>query len=192
MNFKFFGVCVEISYIFACTLVLFIANDKTGVFLPFLISVIIHELAHILLLLIFGCKLKRVKLLFGTVGLEYEENIKDSEKLFSLAAGPFSNLLAAVAFFSLGFKTLFVINLVLAIYNLFPIKGLDGGDILEILLSRFATLKTIKIIQFTSSLLILIPILFLAVLNAKVLFTNYSLILFSLYLILQFVFKKLG
>lgn len=192
MSFKLFGVLFEISYIFACALVLFIAYDKTGIIIPLFVSILIHEFAHYIFLKLFKCKVKKVKLLVGTLGIEYSENLKDSEKLISLAAGPFANII--VSLIALNFKNelYFSVNLILAFFNLLPIKGLDGGDILEIFLKRFLPKKTIEIIELIIAILFFIILLFAFLKYGKNLFSNYSLVLFLIYLILPFVLKKLG
>ena len=192
MSFKLFGVLFEVSYIFACGVVLFIAYDKSGMFIPLLISVIIHELSHILFLRLFCCKIKSVKLIVGTVGIEYYENLKDSEKLISLFAGPFTNLLCAIIFYNLKLDLYFSVNLILSLLNFLPIKGLDGGDILEIILKRFIPKKIIEIIQFSFSVIFFITIFFAFIKYGKDLISNCSIILFIIYLILPFILKKLG
>ena len=75
MSFKLFGIKVEISFILGCIIALYIAGDRTGVILPALVSIICHELAHILVLKAFKCRVKKVKLLIGTVGIEYDREI---------------------------------------------------------------------------------------------------------------------
>lgn len=192
MSFRVLGVRFEVSYIFACAFSLFIANDRSGVLIPLIISILLHESAHALCLYIFKCKIKSVKLLIGTLRIEYEENIKDFEKIISLIAGPFMNIILAILTYYLKNELYFAINIVLALYNLLPIKGLDGGAIFELFLLNFLPYKTVsKIILFTS-LVVLSILIFLFILLLEDISFNYSTILFVLYLILPFILKKLG
>ncbi len=192
MSFTLFGVKFEISYIFACAVTLFIASDRSGIVIPTLISVILHEIGHTFCLYLFKCKIKSVKLLVGTVRIEYEENLKDFEKIISLFFGPFVNAIVAVVGLLLNNEILCAINLVLSLYNLLPIKGLDGGSIFEIIILKFLPHKLVKIVILVTSFSICLLLICFFLLNLKNLTFNYSAILFVIYLFLPLILKKLG
>ena len=134
MTFKVWGVNFEISYLFACSVLLCIACDKTNSFIPMLLSITCHEAAHVIVLNIFSCEIKKVKLAAGTIGIEFNKQVDGLKHMIALLAGPAANILLALIGCIINNDIWFMINLVLAIYNLLPIRGLDGCDILELIM----------------------------------------------------------
>lgn len=191
MIFYFWGVRIEVSYILFCVLTLFIATDKTGLYCPMVLSALVHEVFHIIFLMFFRCRIIGIKLVIGTVGIEYEENLNTTERIIALIAGPFANLLLAMISYILNNKELCAINIILALYNLLPIRGVDGGSVIECLIARFFGDRCANIIL--NILTIFVSLAFL-VLFGYMLATkspNYSILLFSIYLITPLIAKKL-
>lgn len=98
-----------------------------------------HELAHLGAMCLFGCRPRCLR--FGLTGgcLQGSGFPSFRAEAASLAAGPFCSLLLAAAFF--GGKTdaarLFsAVNLVLGLFNLLPVQGLDGGRLLLLFLQK--------------------------------------------------------
>lgn len=190
MKLRFFGVKIEISYIFICALTLFIGADRSGLFIPILISVTLHEIAHITVLLFFGCRIRAINLAVGTLGIAYDDALTKSQKILSLFAGPLANLLLAGIFILLKNTELWAINLILAIYNLLPVSNLDGGEIIRTFLEGIKSNTVIsKILNISSAVLALsVVTLFIALFVRGM--ENYSILLFAIYLILPLLFKK--
>lgn len=105
-------------------------------FLLFVLACAAHELGHLLCLRVFSAPVKLIRLTaFGAeihaplLCLSYQQ------ELLTALAGPASNLL--LAFLAAGCREGYLfagMNLLLALMNLLPISGLDGGRVLEILL----------------------------------------------------------
>lgn len=190
MYFKLFGIKFEISYIFLCVATVFIATDKTGIYIALLISVLVHEVAHIITLISFKIRIKAVRLIIGCIGIEYVDTSNRKERLLSLLAGPLSNILLSLLGYCLKSPTFFAVNLILAVYNLLPVRGLDGGSILEVALSGIVSKSK------TDLILNVIVVLFSSVLLVYFIFScccgirNYSVLLLCIYLITPLIIKK--
>lgn len=187
MTFEFIGIKFEISYLFLCALTVFIAIDRTGIFLPLMLSVVLHESAHILSLFLFKCKINKVKLKIGTVGIDYSDCMNFKQKIVSIVSGPILNMLLGVTFYFLNLKEYSAINYLLFFYNIMPIKGLDGGELLNLILSSYLKLDKVKAIQRTVSVFFIVILfaVFLILLQNKI--VNYSILLFIIYLSLTLI-----
>lgn len=126
--------------------------------LLFFASVLAHELAHSLIGRAHGIPIKSITLfIFGGAAMMTREAARASDELKMAIAGPVSSLLIAAIFWiiyvsSIGFGPsndvanqlalmaywLAYINVVLAVFNLFPGFPLDGGRILRSLIWHFS------------------------------------------------------
>ena len=188
MCFKIHNIYFEINYIFLSLLIIYIACDRTGIYLPLLLSVIIHEFSHILCLIIFKCKFYSVKLNIGAITIKYNENISNPKKIISILMGPLSNLLISYIGFTLKNELLIYINLILAFYNFLPINGLDGGELIKTSFSGILSDKTIEKILNVATIVVSI-----AVFAVCFIFKVYSVyvLLFCVYLISPLILKNL-
>lgn len=190
MSFYLRSVRFDISYIFLCVVAVFIATDRTGIYLPLMLSVLLHELAHIAVLLAFKCRIKAVKLIIGCLGVEYEDNVSRTEKILSLLAGPLANIFLAAVGYSLKNEVLFAINLILALYNLLPVRGLDGGSIIKTVLSDVMPANRIDNLLNIIALIISALLLAAFALLWQNDVANYSILLFCIYLLAPLIIKK--
>ena len=188
MSFSLLGIKFEISYIFASLIVLYIAFDRTGMLSYLLIGIIIHELSHLLFVYIFRSKICSVKLIIGAISIEYRDFCDRYKRIITLLMGPVSNLIIAGISYYFMYEKMFAVNLVIAIYNLLPIKGLDGGSILfEVLLSFLCEEKAnafLNIITMVISTSCLITCFF-------VFKNNLSMIIILVYIVTPIIFKKI-
>ncbi len=112
-------------------------------------SVILHELAHSIMAKKYNYNVRKIKLfIFGGV-TEMDEPKKASEEFFISVAGPLTSLLLAAIFFGLStllkpkgylfatFHYLYLINLILGLFNLLPGFPLDGGRVFRALIWKF-------------------------------------------------------
>lgn len=98
----------------------------------------VHELGHIGVLILFRRKVKTLRVgMFGAV-LDVDcRNLSYGKELLAVLAGPAVNLLCAgwITRYGSGNELLTGIHLMLGGFNLLPIRPLDGGRGLELILT---------------------------------------------------------
>lgn len=167
------------------------------IYIYFLISIIVHELSHIIIAKFFKINLKNLRVSIFGASLEIEKNKKNKRiiKILMYLIGPISNLLLAIIIYYCKISNeekikLIYTNLSICIFNLLPIIPLDGSNILkEILKIRFENLKVNKINFCISkmSLIILTFIYSIVILEIK----NLSILILIFYLwYLNFIEEK--
>ena len=130
------------------------------IYIYFLISMLIHEISHILVAKIFKMKLKNLRVSIFGASLEIERTIKNKEikRIFMYLAGPIFNLIVAVLIKYININEdekikIIYTNLSLCIFNLLPIIPLDGGNILrEILKTKFNNINLNKVTLIISKI----------------------------------------
>ncbi|MGL5646589.1 MAG: site-2 protease family protein [Clostridium sp.] len=114
------------------------------------ISVVLHEISHIIVGKHYGCKLYDVKIALtgASASLSDIDDLKDMEKLNLYMAGPMFNLLVFTFIFCINrglnnevLRIIGDINLGIFIFNIIPVYPLDGSRILEIIFSKIGTFK---------------------------------------------------
>lgn len=144
MRFKFFGTQIYISFLFCAVLCLMLVIDRTGLIIPTLFAVFIHESGHLLAMWAADCQPRAIRLIPTSVQIVRGFSTKKHGEAAIAFCGPAANLVffgALLANFFI-FKseqslTFALLNLVIAIFNLLPVSGLDGGTLLTLFLSRF-------------------------------------------------------
>ena len=159
MRFKFLVTEIYISFLFMAIITLMLAFDKTGLILPTLFAVSLHETGHLFMMWVKGMAPKRIKLIPSSVQITNSFSRCYRNDIIIALAGPAVNFLFfAVLYYNyLCFKnegTLYfaLLNLLIGGYNLLPIKGLDGGTVLYTVLCNFADVNkaelVLKLISF--------------------------------------------
>ncbi|MCS7144211.1 MAG: M50 family metallopeptidase [Archaeoglobaceae archaeon] len=111
------------------------------------IAVLFHELAHSLVAMRFGVKVKGIMLfIFGGVSMMEKLPKNPKEELAVALAGPFASLTIAIISFLISLNTkggismFFLIsayfNSILTIFNLIPAFPMDGGRVLRSIIAR--------------------------------------------------------
>ncbi len=116
-------------------LIIFLLNGK-HTFGIMILCAFVHELGHLIVMLLLGVKPLEVTVGFMNFNICYNK-LKTSYKVdifISMAGIVFNLIFGAVSYFA-GNTNLFVTNCVLAVVNLIPIKGLDGGNIINSIIS---------------------------------------------------------
>lgn len=99
--------------------------------LPFLLAVAVHELGHISLLLLLHRPPKSI--ILGVSGAQLETPaLSYLQTCLAAAAGPVASLLLALC--APLWPALALYSLILGLFNLLPVPGLDGGVMLSSLL----------------------------------------------------------
>ncbi len=144
MKFKLFGTEIYVSFLFCAVLCFMLVIDRTGLIIPTLFAVFIHECGHLLAMWAADCHPKAVRLIPTSVQIIRGFSPKRCGEFAVTLCGPIANIVVFLSLFlnykmfgshwSLAFA---VLNLVIALFNLLPVSGLDGGTLLEIIISRF-------------------------------------------------------
>lgn len=197
VKFKFLGTKIYISFLFCAVLCLMLAVDRTGLIIPTLFAVFIHESGHLLAMWAADCQPKEIKLIPTSVQIIRNFTEKPHGEAIITLCGPLANFVIFIVLFinySI-FKNeqtlLFaIINLVMGLYNMLPVSQLDGGDLLVYLLCRkFDIYKSESIVRIITVIFALLIFLFGVYLWVSKTF-NISVFVFALYLFLCGLIKK--
>ena len=196
MRFKLFGTEFYISFLFAAVITAMLAFDRTGFALPLIFAVVMHEGGHLLAMWILDCSPKRVRLVPAALEITAAFGCSRKKEIAVALAGPAVNL---VLFFTLWFNFLAykgeqtliyaLINLLICIFNMLPVTGLDGGTVLFSLLARRKTPERAALIMRVINLSLAAVLISAAVylcFHGKV---NISLFITALYLIVISIIK---
>lgn len=161
-------------------------------FLTMLLSALLHELGHLSAMLACGRKPRRIDILPMGALIVCPEGIPYRQELFIALAGPIASLfgaaVAAVWFLCIRSPFAlfaFVVNCVLALFNLLPERKLDGGKALYCFLATKKDTDTAERICSAVSaaskcVFMAISVVFLAATNA-----NLGVLLLSAVLLIQ-------
>ena len=132
----------DVSPAFALAAALIYLLDGQGIFALAVISAVVHELGHYTALCIFGAKPYLLRLELTGAAMYFDESrLSYGRELAAALAGPAAGLVLAVAAAMMKAHTLAGVSLVLSMFNLLPVGGLDGGRALAALLSMFMQLE---------------------------------------------------
>lgn len=130
MNTRF-----QIDDSFWCMLALLIFLDTDGLAPVFLLSAAVHELGHLVMVLLCGGKITRFRLSAAGGLLHYQLPARSCRNDFLIAAaGPLVGLLFSIICGLIHLPLLAGAGILLNGFNLVPISPLDGGRMLESIL----------------------------------------------------------
>ena len=160
MIFNVFGVKVEITFWIVAFITFIISLNAPSNVLVTVISSLLHEFGHLLIMTSVGNKTKAVRFEITGMNIIRQPDLKISTKNEILIAlgGPLVNFISflisviILCFYeNKNILTFACINLILMIFNLLPIKRLDGGLALYYILSqKYENLTCTKILKITS------------------------------------------
>lgn len=197
MKFKFLGTEFYISFLFCATVCFMLAVDRTGLVVPTLFSVFIHESGHLLAMWASDCQPRAVRLIPTSVQIIRGFSTKKYGEVAIALCGPMSNVVLFFALYVnyLAFNNIqslrfAVLNLVMAIFNLLPVSGLDGGVLLTAILSRFTDVykaeRIVKIVTAAFAFVAFVLGVYLYVSGT----VNISVFIVALYLAMCTIIKK--
>ncbi|MCL2086672.1 MAG: hypothetical protein FWH05_03660 [Oscillospiraceae bacterium] len=187
--FKNFSVAFDFS--FFAIIAVFLAFDYTGYGIYSVIACFLHEMGHLVAMLIEGARPSGIRFYGGGIKLLSNRVFTNADySIFVLLSGSGLNFILFFLFYFLTdrlslFPLLFaVMNLVIGFFNLLPMGHLDGKRILErILIKRLSSerhcARIIKITELT---------VFLSVLTIAVLLVINNNINFTMLIVLAYIF----
>lgn len=165
-------------------------------YMMFMFFAFLHEVAHILTAIRFKAKYKELKVYAaGFCATIDMYNLERRQKFFVFSAGIFTNLVFATLFLILSIalkqksqtvNDIILMNALMFITNILPMKPLDGSQLFKLFLQRYTGyIKSEKIIvRLTVALL---PVLFaLCIIQLISHVLNISLLLISTYIFLSY------
>lgn len=196
MKFKIFGTEIQVTFLFTALLCLMLLTDKSGFFLPSLIAVILHETAHLAAMWVLGCSPKAVKLIPASVQIVRDISSRVKNEILISLFGPLINLLLFAVFLgvykltaNMNILTFSLINLIFALFNLLPVRGLDGGLILYKILENKLNRNKAEIVLNVTTVTIAVAALIFGIVTVVNGTVNFSLIILSIYLIISVLIK---
>lgn len=193
MSFNLFGVRIEVRFSFFAALTLFSLTDKTGLAELSILVCLLHEGCHLAAFFLLRLPLKSV--VFEASGIRIVRSgifISGLSEVIIQLAGSFGNFVFGGIFLSaLGKNAFSFLNFAVGIFNLLPMKTLDGGKLLKLFLSAFFREGTAeKIAVFIDGIFLFAFILSAAlmIINRR---ANVTLLIFVLYLLSDALIKKL-
>ena len=190
MIFKLFNIEFQISVPFAVMFAFLLVTDKTGLMSASLLAVVLHEIGHLIWMKKCRTAPKLVKMSLGGVLMVGSAFCTAKESISIALAGPIVNFLFTVVFYSLGvyfdnvlLAAFGVVQFLVGAINLLPVKGLDGGTVLTVLLEKYCKRNValiVKLVSFCVSVGVLVLGIAVAVKNTS----NPSLLLLGIYLII--------
>ena len=197
MKFKLLGTEIYISFLFAALITLMLATDRTGLVLPTLFAVLMHEIGHLFAMWVSECAPKRIRLIPASVQITSPLTKRYRNDIIIAVCGPLVNF---ILFFTLYFNyivykkdiTLYyaLLNLTIGLFNSLPVCGLDGGTVLKTIIAKRKgpdkAAICLKIITIITALLIITAAIILTI-NHKF---NMSLFIIGFYLIVMTLANK--
>ena len=192
MQITVFGCKIYISVLFPALLSLILFFDQSGVMLFGVAAVVLHELGHLIVMLLLH--LLPDEIVLQPAGIQIKRNMNtlgSGKRLLIAFAGCGANLLVATGSYFVYSQTLHQLwllfcacNILLGVFNFLPVFGLDGYDILYILLCNMANAKAADLACKIISALVVLFILTLSIWAFCMKAINPSLLITSVYLLI--------
>ena len=166
MTFRIKNITFNISFYFVGLITFLLSLNVSSMVLYAIFFSIFHETGHLFFMIILGNKPKKVAFEITGMNIIRMENTKISLKneLLIALGGPFANFILFIILcfcYALNEQEILLqmasVNLILMVFNLLPVKRLDGGMALYFLLSNFKNpVYAQKFLKITSIIFILL------------------------------------
>lgn len=198
MKAKVFGVSVCVSFPAIAFLALALICDKKGTVFLCLVSSFLHESGHITAMKLKGARLKSVAFNLGDVAINADcSNISYSADIFITLSGVAVNLILSLLSLTLWFMckaeifyNLCVVNLLIGVFNLLPVRFLDGGQLILLFLKKHFLPRFCEKVVDVLTVVFIVPIGIAGLIFIFNSSYNYSLLFAALYLICTLVSKE--
>ena len=195
MVLKIKEITVEITFMFIAFISFIISLDAPSNVFITVVSSMLHEMGHLIAMISLGNKPQKVRFEFTGINIirNQEMTICTKNEIMVSIGGPLMNaLMTLFSCFLLSFYnnqkvlTFACVNLILMIFNLLPVKKLDGGRILYFLLStKFDFMVCSLILKVTS--LFFISVMFIWGIYIFIASSyNFSLIIIAVFLLISY------
>lgn len=198
MRFKINNIPIVITWHFLA-LITFMLSLRTENILYAVLFSLFHETGHILAMTALGNAPQSVSLELTGINIKRtaQTNVSLTKEVIIALSGPFFNFILFLIFVLIysqdgNAKAINAasVNLILMIFNLMPIKGLDGGKVLYFTVSHFFSYKTAKIILALSSVFFILLMFSYGVYVLYVTRYNFTMLIIALMLSLSMFSKE--
>ena len=150
--------------------------DNGGLFVPVEVSVMVHELCHLLALYLAGSRVETIN--FRLIGLEIvcDGILSYPREFVCAAAGPVGSLAFALFAANIGDYILAGINLSLFIFNALPVRLLDGGKMLYAIIAWTMDEDKAEKAVFISTMAVIVLLCVMAVWLRQWIFVYFALV----------------
>ena len=197
MRFSLFGTKIYVSFLFTATVSFMLATDRTGLVIPTLFSVLIHETGHLFTMWVTDCAPREIRLIPASVQIIEEYSRPQKARAAVSVSGPLANVAVGAALFInahiSGSDTAMkfaLINGVVAAFNMLPVSGLDGGRLLLILLCRkkdlYAAMRVVNVVTAVLAAAVFLAGIYLIIKGS----VNLSVFIVALYLAVCAILKR--
>ncbi len=121
---------ISVSFWFIALMGILVYSGSEEVW-AFVLSILVHEAGHLATIYFLGYNIKKINI--NTNGIQIDivrTRATHIKEILISASGSFAGLLFSLFAYFAGLENLFAISLFLSLFNLIPIRGLDGGSIL--------------------------------------------------------------
>ena len=196
MKFNFLGTKIYVSFFFVAAITLMLATDRTGYMLPTLFAVIIHEAAHLFVMWVQDSAPLSIRLIPASVQINQKFSFSPKNDILIATAGPAANLILSAclyfnyaAFGNLTVLYYSLLNLIIGLFNLLPVRGLDGGTILYTLICKWQGEDKAALIMRLITIILAVAVIFVAVTLAFSRKFNISFFIVGIYLLVMGLMK---
>lgn len=196
MKFNFLGTKIYVSFFFMAAITLMLATDRTGYMLPTLFAVIIHEAAHLFVMWVQDSAPLSIRLIPASVQINQKFSFSPKNDILIATAGPAANLILSAclyfnyaAFGNLTVLYYSLLNLIIGLFNLLPVRGLDGGTILYTLICKWQGEDKAALIMRLITIILAVAVIFVAVTLAFSRKFNISFFIVGIYLLVMGLMK---
>lgn len=139
---------VEVDYFGILTVTMMLLLDRSGSMGMALLACALHEGGHALAVRLRSGRIRSIRLCPWGIRMETQPGPPSAvTRALVSAAGPMANLLAAALFWRVH-RSFAAMELGCGVFNLLPLEGMDGGDLLRIGLSLFLSPRAVEITEW--------------------------------------------
>ncbi len=193
MQINLLGVTVKVTWQFLALLTFMLSLNAGNVLYALFFS-LLHEFGHLLVLCAVSNKPKSVTFELSGINIcrNTETRVSLKQEILVSLGGPIINLILFAIFSLLFMQTtktemlnIASVNLILGVFNLLPIKSLDGGKILYYFLSSVFSYKVAKFVLTITSVAFIFLMLFYGVYVLYITKYNFTMLIIALLLSLS-------
>ena len=168
-NKKLLPVKIQVGFPFFALTAFFLSGELWKNYLYALLFSLLHETGHLLAMLCFETAPDRI--IFGISGIKIckkELVLSPFQECVTSLCGPAVNVVMMIAFACNMESLAFMINTGLAVFNLLPLKSLDGGRFIYNLILHFSDNEAaVRSLFYTETVTLVLLVVFLIFLLIK-------------------------